>query len=201
MRKERQDGARKRPGRPGNEGGRQNNTRLLVMLGIGAVLVAGLLVALSALGEGQQEDLGAIPQNGTTLGNADAPVTIRLYEDFQCPACGQFARETLPGVVDRYVRPGDAKLVSETLAFLGPDSVPAARAALAAGSRTSTGSTPACSSRTRAPRTAATSPTSSSSAWRRRRRGSTSRGGGRRGTTRPSKKSSGPSGRGQTRPA
>ena len=69
----------------------------------------------------------------TRLGSDDAPVTIQLYEDFQCPACGQFARETLPEVVERHVEPGDAKLVSQTLVFIGPDSVPAARAAFAAG--------------------------------------------------------------------
>jgi protein-disulfide isomerase len=38
-----------------------------------------------------------------------------------------------PGLVNDYVRDGKAKLVSETMAFLGPDSVTAARAALAAG--------------------------------------------------------------------
>lgn len=103
------------------------------MLGVGAVLAAGLLVGLSALGGGGGEDLGGIPQDGTTLGDRDAPVTIQLYEDFQCPYCAQFARGTLPEVVDRYVRPGDAKLVSETMVFLGQDSVTAARAAFAAG--------------------------------------------------------------------
>ncbi len=115
-----------------------NSTRLLVLIGIGAVVFAGLLVTLSALagGGGGGEDsevLGDIPQNGTTLGDADAPVTIRLYEDFQCPACGQFARDTLPDVIEQYVEPGDARLVSETMTFLGPDSVSAARADLAAG--------------------------------------------------------------------
>jgi protein-disulfide isomerase len=75
-----------------------------------------------------------IPQNDTTLGKGDAPVTIYLYEDFQCPVCGQFSRETFPEVVDRSVRGGDVKVVSEPLTFVGPDSVPAARrAALAAG--------------------------------------------------------------------
>ena len=60
-------------------------------------------------------------------------MTISLYEDFQCPACGQFARETLPEVVERYVKPGEVKLISETLAFLGPDSISTGRAAIAAG--------------------------------------------------------------------
>ena len=133
MHEEKWGEARRKAGAPkrGTEG--QNNARLLALLGIGAVLAAGLLVTLGALGERGGDDLGGIPQSGTTLGDASAPVTIRLYEDFQCPACAQFARGTLPGVIDRYVRPGDAKLVSETIAFLGQDSVTAARAALAAG--------------------------------------------------------------------
>lgn len=110
------------------------NSRLLVALAAFAVAVAGLLVLLSQVGGGgSQAAFAGIPQDGTKLGQDDALVTIRLYEDFQCPACGQFARQTLPEVVERHVEPGDAKLVSETLVFLGPDSVPTARAAFAAG--------------------------------------------------------------------
>jgi protein-disulfide isomerase len=60
-------------------------------------------------------------------------VTVYLYEDFQCPFCGQFSRQMFPDLVDDYVRTGDVKVVSETMAFLGPDSVTAARAAFAAG--------------------------------------------------------------------
>jgi protein-disulfide isomerase len=100
-----------------------------------SVAVAGLLVVLSLLGGGSssQDMFADLPQDGTSLGREGAPVTIQLYEDFQCPACGQFARETLPDVVERYVEPGEVRLVSETLAFLGPDSVSTARAVIAAG--------------------------------------------------------------------
>lgn len=112
-----------------------NTTRRLAVLGAVAVAVAGLMVLLSLLGGGggSRDAFAGLPQDGTRLGEEDAPVSIRLYEDFQCPACGQFARETLPEVIGRHVEPGDAKLVSETLAFLGPDSVSTARAAIAAG--------------------------------------------------------------------
>lgn len=112
----------------------KGTTRLVVGMAVVAVAVAGLLVLLSQLGGGgSRETFAGIPQNGTRLGEEDSPVTIRLYEDFQCPACAQFARDTLPEVVERYVEPGETKLVSETLAFLGPDSVTTARAAIAAG--------------------------------------------------------------------
>jgi protein-disulfide isomerase len=115
---------------------------LLALLAAAAIVVAALLVVLSQLGGGgvgsaSKVDVGklysGIPQDGTTLGKSSAPVTVYLYEDFQCPICGQFSRETFPELVNRDVRDGDVKIVSEPLAFLGSDSVEAARAALAAG--------------------------------------------------------------------
>lgn len=101
-----------------------------------AVAVAAVLVVLSQMGGGEeeaQEIFSGIPQDGTSLGAEDAPVTIYLYEDLQCPACARFTRETLPELVARYVEPGEVRVVSETIAVLGPDSVPAAEATLAAG--------------------------------------------------------------------
>jgi protein-disulfide isomerase len=104
--------------------------------------VAALLAVLSQLGgtggsSASGEDVGklysGISQRGTTLGKSDAPVTVYLYEDFQYAYCGEFSRKMFPQLVEDYVRGGKAKLISEPLTFLGPDSVVAARAALAAG--------------------------------------------------------------------
>ena len=115
---------------------------LLAVLAGAAIVVAALLVVLSQLGSTgasspSKEDVGklysGIPQEGTTLGESNAPVTVYLYEDFQCPFCGQFSRETFPELVNRDVRDGKVRVVSEILVFLGPDSAEAARAALAAG--------------------------------------------------------------------
>jgi protein-disulfide isomerase len=115
---------------------------LLALIVAVAILVATLLALLSQLGgaggsSASSEDVGklysGIPQNGTTLGKSTAPVTIYLYEDFQCPYCGQFSRQMFPQLVEDYVRGGKAKLISEPLTFLGPDSAEASRAALAAG--------------------------------------------------------------------
>jgi protein-disulfide isomerase len=115
---------------------------LLILLAAAAMVVAAFLVVLSQLGSGgagsaPKEDVGklysGVSQDGTTLGKSDAPVTVYLYEDFQCPFCGQFSRDTFPELVNRDVREGKVRVVSEPLAFLGPDSVEAARAALAAG--------------------------------------------------------------------
>ena len=132
---------RKNP--PSPQSGLLRSPRMLLALIVGvAILVAALMVVLSQLGgaggsSASSGDVGklysGIPQNGTTLGKSSAPVTIYLYEDFQCPVCGQFSRETFPEMVDRSVRGGEVKVISEPLTFIGSDSVPAARAALAAG--------------------------------------------------------------------
>jgi protein-disulfide isomerase len=49
------------------------------------------------------------------------------------PGLRRLRPETFPELVRRYVEPGEVKVVSETIAVLGRDSVPAARAAFAAG--------------------------------------------------------------------
>lgn len=115
---------------------KQRFSWLLAIVVGSAIVVAALLVWLSQTSGGEEEArelLAEVPQDGTTLGNEDAPVTVYLYEDLQCPACAAFTRETFPDLIRRYVEPGEVKVVSETIAVLGPDSVPAARAAFAAG--------------------------------------------------------------------
>ena len=114
----------------------QRSLRLLAIVILAAIVAFALLVLLSQIsgGEGEvQELLADVPQDGTRLGSEDAPVTIYLYEDLQCPVCARLTRETLPDLIASYVEPGEVKVVSETIAILGPDSIPAAGAALAAG--------------------------------------------------------------------
>jgi protein-disulfide isomerase len=75
---------------------------------------------------------GGIPQNGTTLGSAKAPVTMTVFIDLQCPYCRAFETELFPNVVTRYVRTGKLKVVMQPWAFIGPDSVRGQAAVLAA---------------------------------------------------------------------
>jgi protein-disulfide isomerase len=121
--------------------------RRLGVLGGVVALAAVVLVAVIALsssgddGEPRRasspaasaELFAGIPQRGTVLGDPDAPVTVEEYVDLQCPVCAQFSAEALPELVRDYVRPGRVRLVLRPLTFLGEDSVPAARMALAAG--------------------------------------------------------------------
>ena len=122
--------------------------RAFVSAGIASALLALALVAAS-LATGLEEPpppppaaldstettrlLQGIPQRGTVLGRADAPVTLVEYGDLQCPYCAQWTNQALPDLVRDYVRPGKLRIEFRGLAFIGPDSELGLRAALAAG--------------------------------------------------------------------
>jgi protein-disulfide isomerase len=58
-----------------------------------------------------QEIFGGIPQEGDRLGSSDAPVTVQVFNDLQCSSCRADFLGTIPGLVEDYARPGDAKLL------------------------------------------------------------------------------------------
>ena len=117
------------------------------LLAVVAVIVVVLIVVSSggsskkggsSKGEatGSQESaqlLNGIPQSGDTLGNPKAPVTLIEFADLQCPFCRDYTQKTFPTIVAKYVRTGKVKMVFRNYAFIGPDSVTAARAVEAAG--------------------------------------------------------------------
>lgn len=63
------------------------------------------------------------------LGNANAPITLIEYGDYQCPFCVQFFSQTEPQIIKNYVDTGKVKMVFRNFAFLGPESIAAAAAA------------------------------------------------------------------------
>jgi protein-disulfide isomerase len=63
------------------------------------------------------------------LGNANAPVTLIEYGDYQCPYCVQFFSQTQPQIVQNYVNTGKVRVVFRDFAFLGAESTAAAEAA------------------------------------------------------------------------
>jgi protein-disulfide isomerase len=104
-----------------------------VLLSVGAVAV-GLVVVLFAsgvLGGRGSSSTGELlipirptpPElvdkaNPRAVGPATAPVTIEVWSDFQCPACGAFARTIEPDLVEEFVRPGTVRVVYRDLAFI-----------------------------------------------------------------------------------
>jgi protein-disulfide isomerase len=105
----------------------------MVLLSVGAVAV-GIVVVLIASGVlggkgGSSTGDLLVPirptpvelvdvTNPRALGPADAPVTIEVWSDFQCPACGFFAKSIEPDLIDEYVRTGDVNLIYRDMAFI-----------------------------------------------------------------------------------
>lgn len=81
------------------------------------------------------DPFAGIPQHGDTLGRANAPVTLTVYEDPQCPFCRQWDLESLPTVVNDYLRTGKIKLVYRGILIVGPNSELGLRAIYAAGTQ------------------------------------------------------------------
>jgi protein-disulfide isomerase len=53
----------------------------------------------------------ANPTFQKTIGNPNAPITMEVFGDFQCPACRGFFEGTVKQVIDDYVIPGKVYLV------------------------------------------------------------------------------------------
>jgi protein-disulfide isomerase len=73
-----------------------------------------------------------IPQHGNVLGNPQAKVTLFEFGDLRCPSCRNYETDYFPQFVRTWVRTGKVKVSFQLWPILGPDSVVAARAGLAA---------------------------------------------------------------------
>jgi protein-disulfide isomerase len=111
-----------------------------------AVIVVAVLIVVAASGGGSggdasnlkevaavEELLEGIPQHGMVLGEPSAKATLLEFGDLQCPFCKVFAEEVLPPVIENKVATGEARLSFNNFTIIGPQSVPAGAAALAAG--------------------------------------------------------------------
>jgi protein-disulfide isomerase len=98
--------------------------RLWVILALGLALFAfGYVIVDIATREAGREVVrvegiasaqrlfGGIAQEGDRLGQADAPVSIQVFNDLQCGNCRDEFLTTIPPLVEDYVRPGEAKLL------------------------------------------------------------------------------------------
>jgi protein-disulfide isomerase len=111
-------------------------------LALAAVLV---LIVITAAGSGDGGDtdiagktavaklLEGIPQRQMTLGDPEAPVELIEFGDLQCPVCAAYSEDVLPEIMETQVRKGKVKIDFRNLTIIGPESVVAGAAALAAG--------------------------------------------------------------------
>jgi protein-disulfide isomerase len=73
-----------------------------------------------------------IKHNGLTLGEDNAPVTVEMYSDFQCPFCKQSDSIVVPQLINQYVVTGKVKYTYRSFSFLGKESIDAAQSAYCA---------------------------------------------------------------------
>jgi protein-disulfide isomerase len=90
--------------------------------------IAGAFAATAVLGfgvtggtRGTQVDqdvaelLVGVPQRGNTLGSPEAPMTLQIFADLECPTVKLFAERYLPSLINTWVRSGDLKLTYHSL--------------------------------------------------------------------------------------
>jgi len=121
----------------------QRQGRLVIVLSVGAVVIAGVLIALTLSRTSGGGALGDAPDYNSmeqqvddsdgavafAIGNPDAKVTVVDYSDFSCPHCHDFS-PALQRAIAEYVPGGDVRVVYKPISFVNPPtSGPAAAAA------------------------------------------------------------------------
>jgi protein-disulfide isomerase len=124
-----------------------NRNRLLLLAAAAglAVAVGIVLVAVGAGTDSKSSSTGGassasnhahplrgVPQHGDTLGEPNAPATLTVFEDPQCPFCREWNVNALAIVIGDFVRPGKLKLVYRGINIIGPNSTEGLRAIYAA---------------------------------------------------------------------
>jgi len=106
---------------------------MLAAVAVAALAAVAALIVLQSSGGGS----AAIPPrvatgDGRVLGDANAPVTVIEYADFQCPICKRAETSIVSQVERDYVQSGQVNIEFRMFPFIGQDSFNAAQAAEAA---------------------------------------------------------------------
>jgi protein-disulfide isomerase len=115
-----------------------------LLLGAGGIALFAAIISISVGqggpekititgGEQVQQLIAGIAQDGPYLGPSDAPVTISVFNDLQCPSCADYELGTVDPLIEEYARSGTARLEFRNFSLGQTDTTQAAYAATAAG--------------------------------------------------------------------
>lgn len=105
------------------EPGERKDHFLGVSILVAAILISGsVLYAVGKSGSAEKVPAGAgAPLTGISapsaserdvvLGDADAPITLIEYGDYQCPICDQFFVQVEDKLRDEYIKPGKVRMI------------------------------------------------------------------------------------------
>jgi len=131
---------------------RKQTIQIAVIIGAIALVVIGAAVVFTTINRNPATQSGPtlpaavastkpLPANIDSVnrawGPADAPIKVEEYIDYQCPACGQFARSFEPGVIEAFANSGKVRYEVKFMPFLedrvnGRESRDAAQASMCA---------------------------------------------------------------------
>lgn len=82
----------------------------------------GGTTAVSAEMREAGEGLARRDDNAMAIGDADAPVVLIAYSDYQCPFCKRWVDDTQPTLVEEYVDEGSLRIEWREFPYLGESS-------------------------------------------------------------------------------
>lgn len=101
---------------------RRGRAWVILALGLAVLLLGYAVVDISIRPAGRdtvqvsgistmQSIFGGVPQAGDRLGSSDASVSVQVFADMQCSTCRDDFLAIVPGLVEGFARPGEAKLL------------------------------------------------------------------------------------------
>lgn len=120
---------------------RIRNRAVMISVVVGGALLLVLLFiypSIKPIGEIVLPEFRERPMpDGRAMGDPNAPVTVEVFADFQCPACMDFSAEVEPSLEEAYIATGDVYYVYRQYPFLddnypGEESDQAANASMCA---------------------------------------------------------------------
>ena len=116
------------------EAARKEAKRRRLLTALGGVVIVGLVAAIivavvqatsgdddTSTASGEVVQPANVSEWSIPVGEQAAPVTVAIYYDYMCPACGAFEKAN-GDELDRLVEEGTAKIELRPIAFLDPQS-------------------------------------------------------------------------------